>query len=112
MNLSDIGTGLKIASQVTPKLAKLKDAANNIEAVFVKDLLKEMRKGVNKVSLGKSYGGEIYQDMLDEKLAESASKSGSFGIGTILYRQFSKDVMRQEAANVKLGQGAHINIEG
>ena len=29
----------------------------------------------------------IYEDLLDERLAESISRSGGFGIGTVLYER-------------------------
>lgn len=102
MNLSQVGAGIEIAKEAAPKLAKLKGVANNIEAVFLKQLISEMRKGVKKVSLGQSYGGDMFQDMMDQQLADSASKSGNFGIGKIIYQQFSKDVLRQAAGHVKL----------
>ncbi len=112
MNLSDIGIGVQVAQQAAPRLAKLKKVASNIEAVFLKDLLAEMRKSVKKVNLGQSYGGDMFQDMMDQQMADSASKSSSFGIGKVIYQQFSKDFMRQAVANVKLGAIAAQQASG
>lgn len=112
MNLSGIGIDLAAAAGAAPKLAKLRTAANQVEAVFLKDLLTEMQKGVQKVSFGQSYGSDIYQDMMNQTLADAASKSGSFGIGKILYQQFSKDVMQQEAARViAQAKEAQVNVK-
>lgn len=113
MNFEAISQGVKLAARAEPKLAKLKQASSQIEAIFLKDLMTEMRKGVNKVKWGKGFGDEIYQDMLDQQFADSASKSGSFGIGKVLYSQFSKEVIRQEAATINAGAKApSIDIKG
>ena len=66
------------------------------------EFLAEMQKGHTKTMFGKGAGSEIYQDMFNDTLSRSVSKSGSFGIGKVLYKQFAKGVLRQEAAHLKL----------
>jgi len=100
MNLTQIGTAINIGAEAGPQLKKLKGVASNVEAIFLKDLMAQMRKGVNQVNFGQNFGGDIYQDMMDQSFAEAGAKSGSFGIGKILYSQFSKEVMNQAAADV------------
>ena len=96
--LQGIGHAQQLAQAVSPRLDKLKEAARGIEAIFLKDLLSQMRKSVHHVSLGKSYGGEMFDDLLDQAVAESATKKGDFGIAKNLYQQFSREVLREEAA--------------
>lgn len=102
MNLIETAKSMAVASAVAPKLEKLKKAAQDVEAVFLKDLIAEMQKGMKKTTFGDSTGSEIYQDMFNDTLAQAASKAGNFGIGKVLYRQFAKDVVRQEAARLKM----------
>lgn len=82
-------------STVDSKLADLKKATQGVEALFVKDLLAAMRRGVPKGGLGESMaGGEVYRDMLDQALADSIGRSNSLGIGKILYEQLSQQIIR------------------
>lgn len=93
-----IGTSLKSADE----LAKLKKATQGLEAIFAKQLLSEMRKSVQKVSLGQSMGKEIFEDMMDQTIAENASKGGALGLGKQMYDTFSKRVFQSELAHLKL----------
>lgn len=96
MNLiSAIGQGLKLGKEAQPELSKLKKATDAFETVFVKQLLTEMRKGIKKVSFGDQSGSEVYEDMMDQAVAESVSKGGSLGIGKMLYKEFEPQVLDQ-----------------
>ena len=77
------------------QLAKLHDAAQQMEALFVDMLFKEMRKGAPATSLtGKTSNAEqTFGEMLDTKRAEELSKSGSLGIGAILEQQLRASVL-------------------
>jgi Rod binding domain-containing protein len=97
MDLKQIGVALQVADKAGPELKKLKTVAQNIEGIFLKDLIAQMRKSVKQVKIGQSSGGEIYQDMMDQAFADAGSKSGNFGIGKILYTKFSKEVMAEAA---------------
>jgi flagellar protein FlgJ len=76
----------------TKRLADLKKACEQFEAVFAKKLLGEMRKGVQETPLGDSAGSEIYKDMMDQALADSMASQGSLGIAKMLYKQFENQV--------------------
>jgi peptidoglycan hydrolase FlgJ len=80
-------------------LRKLHAAAQQMEALFVDLLFKEMRKSAPHASLtGKTSNAEAtFSDMLDEKRAEELSKSGSLGIGAILERQLRASVVAEPA---------------
>jgi peptidoglycan hydrolase FlgJ len=77
------------------QLAKLHDAAQQMEALFVDMLFKEMRKGAPPVSLtGKvSNAEQTFGEMLDTKRAEELAKSGSLGIGAVLEQQLRSSIV-------------------
>ena len=83
------------------QLAKLHEAAQQMESLFVDMLFKEMRKGAPATSLtGKTSNAEqTFGEMLDTKRAEELSKSGSLGIGAILEQQLRASVVG--SANVE-----------
>ena len=70
------------------KKAKLREAARGFEAVFLRQLITEMRKTLDGEGLfGSGAAGEIYSDLLGNAMAESAAKRGPLGIGDDLYRR-------------------------
>ncbi len=72
------------------ELGKLKNACSEFESIFMHQMLKEMRKTVNKT--GMVHGGqaeEIFSDMLDQERA----KSMNIGLGDILFMQLSRSII-------------------
>ncbi|KJS19419.1 MAG: hypothetical protein VR72_18715 [Clostridiaceae bacterium BRH_c20a] len=70
--------------------AKLMDASQQLESVFIHQMISQMRATIPEGGLlGKSQGEEIFQDMLDEKYAENISKAGGMGLAKILYDQLA-----------------------
>ena len=72
------------------ELGKLKNACSEFESIFMHQMLKEMRKTVNKT--GMIHGGqaeEIFADMLDQERA----KTMSIGLGDILFMQLSRSIV-------------------
>ncbi len=70
------------------KKAKLREAARGFEAVFLRQLITEMRKTLDGEGLfGSGAAGEIYSDLLGNAMAESAARRGPLGIGDDLYRR-------------------------
>ena len=67
---------------------KLREAANEFEAIFVQQLLKTMRKTSLETNLiPKSEGEKVFQSMLDEHYSKVMAKSGSLGLGEMIYKQ-------------------------
>jgi Rod binding domain-containing protein len=106
INPNQVGAALKLAQKAEPKLAELKKATQSFESVFLKKLFSTMREGVKHVKLGDSEGEDMYNDMFDQTLAESASKSGSYGIGSMLYKSFAPKVVAMEALKLRAEQAA------
>lgn len=68
--------------------ARLKKATQDFEGVFIGQMLKQMRKsmaGANPL-FGNSSEAKLYQEMQDDATAENMSKTGSFGLGHLLYK--------------------------
>ncbi|MFK7861410.1 MAG: flagellar assembly peptidoglycan hydrolase FlgJ [Granulosicoccus sp.] len=64
---------------------KAREAANKFEALLIHNMLKNMRK--TTMSDDKSNDRAIYDDMLDEKLAETMIKAGGIGIADQILSQ-------------------------
>lgn len=65
---------------------KTEEAAKGFDAVFFRMLIKEMRKTVQKTDLmgENSSAMKMYEDMLDEKLAESMAEKHGIGVGDMV----------------------------
>jgi len=67
---------------------KLKQACQDFEGLFLREMLKSMRETVPESGLlGKGFADETYQDMLDQELVKRMSHSSRIGLAQILYRQ-------------------------
>ena len=66
----------------------IRDVAKQFESVFLHQVFKSMRSTVPKDGmLNSGFGGEVFTDMLDQKYAEVASQSSSFGLADTIARQ-------------------------
>ena len=81
----------------TPQKKKLKEACQEFEAIFVTQMLKEMRPKGEDPILGSSHARDMYQEMMDEERARELTKTGSpLGIGETLYRQLLERMEAEE----------------
>jgi peptidoglycan hydrolase FlgJ len=71
---------------------ELRSAAQDFEALFVRQLLATMRRSVPEGNSDmKGTGSEIYESMLDAEFANHIAKSGrGLGLADMLMRQFEK----------------------
>lgn len=68
--------------------AKIKQSAKNFEALFINEMVNEMRKTVHRSGLvPESQGEQIYQSMLDSQYAQKMADSEQIGLSKILYEQ-------------------------
>jgi peptidoglycan hydrolase FlgJ len=91
---SDFGTVLKSATESkTDKEQQLKKTCTAFEAIFVEQMLKSMRKNVQKSEfLHGGFAENVFEDMLYGEYAQKMSESGSFGFGKMLYESLSRYV--------------------
>ena len=73
--------------------AKLREAANEFEAIFIQQMLKTMRKtSLESDFIKKSEGEKIFRSMLDEQYAILSAKSGRLGLGEMIFQQLKSNL--------------------
>jgi flagellar protein FlgJ len=75
------------AAMASAKPDKTAEAAQNFEAILLRQFLSESMKGL----LQDGPGGQVYGYLLTDTLADSMSKAGGLGLSSILQSQFSKN---------------------
>jgi len=76
---------------VDKEQAKLRDACQQFEAVFLAQLFQKMRDTVPEDPLlGDSRAKDIYYGMMDWELAQQIAREQSMGIAEMLFRQLSR----------------------
>jgi Rod binding domain-containing protein len=87
------GTGARVAdSSRIDKKSKLYEQCQEFESIFLKMMLSEMQKTVDKSDslISGGWAEEIYQDQLDDEYSKSMAKTANFGLADQLYRQLAK----------------------
>ncbi len=77
---------------------ELMEVAKKFEAILVHQMLKAMRKTVNKSDLLNSFSLEQYESMMDEEIANEMVKHKGIGLADSLFYQLSR---LEEASNQK-----------
>ena len=78
---------------IAAKKAKLRKAAGDFEAIFVRQILKSMRSTLtNGGMFGSGSVGEIYSDMMDNAISEKIAERGDMGLADIIYKQMVKSI--------------------
>ena len=73
--------------------ARLREASNEFEAIFIHQMLKTMRKtSLESDLIKKSEGEKIFRSMLDEQYAKLSANSGSLGLGQMIYQQLKSNL--------------------
>jgi Rod binding domain-containing protein len=80
------------------QLHRLDKATRDVEAVFMKLLIGEMRKTGMQGMLGHGMEAQMYSDFLDGAVAGEIAGKGGVGIGKLLYDRMSNALLRQMAA--------------
>ncbi|MDC7226906.1 MAG: rod-binding protein [Spirochaetales bacterium] len=69
---------------------KLKEACQDFEALFIKQMLDTMRQTVSKSGmLDGGMAEDVFEDMLYDEYAQSMAKTGNFGIAKMMYSEMS-----------------------
>lgn len=75
---------------LSPERAKLREAAQGFEAIFVRQMLAAARTTTFGNDMFKEQGNETFTQMRDERFADIAAKSGAFGLAKQLEVQLAK----------------------
>jgi len=76
------------SANAAPLDAKKWKAAQDFEAMFIHQMLKSMRNTVPKDE-EMSSARRIFTEMLDEQIANSAGRTGHFGLAQIIYKELA-----------------------
>ena len=84
---------IKAEVAADPYRKKLFDASVEFESIFVKMMLSQMKKSVEKSGLiDGGHAEEIFEDMLYDEYAKNISKTESLGIAEEIYKSLSKSL--------------------
>jgi flagellar protein FlgJ len=84
---------IKYEISVDPYRKKLFDASVEFESMFVKIMLSQMRKTVEKGELlHGGYAEEIFEDMLYDEYAKEISKNAALGLAEQIYQTLSQSL--------------------
>lgn len=71
---------------------KLKKVATDMEAEFLKIMMKQMKSTLSSEDTeNKAPGKDIMTDFMIERFAEDASKNEALGIAKLIYEQYTKE---------------------
>ena len=85
------------AAQAPSQREQLKDAAQQFEAIFVRQMLAAARK--NNFDKGGMFDSEAmttFRQMQDEQFADAAAKSGAFGLASMLEAQLARTLPKDQ----------------
>jgi len=69
---------------------KIEKAAQQFEALFVLELLKNMRASFASEDKGESFGKDVFMSIADQAFADKIAETGSLGIAEMLMEKFSR----------------------
>lgn len=76
---------------------KLYESCKELESVFLSKVFESMRNTIPEGGLlEKSYAMETFESMLYDEYAKQSSKSGSLGLGDLIYKQLSANLKAAE----------------
>ena len=111
------GFGVRFPNAVSDDARKWK-IAQDFEALFIHQMLKSMRNTVPKDE-EMSSSRRIFTEMLDEQIANTASRTGSFGLAQMVYKELAgkdatnpqKIMAAQSAYNTQYAKASAKQIE-
>jgi len=76
---------------------ELKEAAKKFEAIFVRQMLAAARKtNFDEGGLFKSQALDTFNQMQDEKFADTAADTGAFGLAKIIEAQLARSLPKDQ----------------
>jgi len=91
-----VGTDKPAAAANAPGRDRLKEVAQEFEAVFAELILKQARTSSRALSEEKpGFGRDTYESWQDQERARAIAASGGLGLAEILYRQLQQSAAQQ-----------------
>lgn len=104
---------IKAAASTTPAVAvdpakakqleKLKGAAQQFEAVFLRQMISSMRQASLGDDILGSEASNQFRDMGDARTAEEMAKKGTLGVAEMLLKQFTPQVAASTPTSLSMG---------
>ena len=95
--IAEFGRGLEAAhtrakATYTKEKARVTKATQDFESVFIGMMLKQMRKSMagDNPLFGKGSEAKLYQDMMDDSLAQQMSRTGTFGLAKVMMKSIER----------------------
>ena len=108
IDLSNLPLDRVAASTQISEKDKIGEVSRAFEAVLLRQILQESQKPIFKSKLiGNSTTDGIYRDLVTTQLADSISKSGSFGLARSLSTQLQHQSKAAKPAASALPRAAH-----
>ncbi|GEM_PF-1066533 len=77
----------KIGAGKTQSKMELKKACEAMESIFIEQMLKQMRKNVQKTKLlDGGFAEEVFSDMLYTEYSQKMAESNALGLGQMIYK--------------------------
>ncbi|MDX8406555.1 MAG: rod-binding protein [Mariprofundus sp.] len=89
-------------------------ASKQFEAIFLQQMMSEMRSTVSKSEfMPHGYAEDVHASMMDEAMAQASTKHSSLGIANAIYRQLEAGNHAHEIPNPadKLNIGSDLTLE-
>lgn len=77
-----------VKAKTIDRTSELYEKAQELENYFVKQMLSEMRKSINK-SKDSDFATKMYEDMLWDEYSEAMTKNAGFGLADQIYSQLA-----------------------
>ena len=97
------GEGVRNLKGAPDRDEQLKKACKEFEAVFTNELLKSMRRTIEKCDLFHGgQGEEIYESLLDQELSKKMAGLGPGSLANVLYQQFKRETTDASTEDLSL----------
>lgn len=88
MELNKVSVGTHAAQRPTQRdERKLKEVAQEFEAILVASLLKDVQPSGHAGVFGSGVSRDLYQQLFIDEMAKTIARSGGIGLGKMLERQ-------------------------
>lgn len=91
---------ISAAAKAAPEMARLREAARQTEALFLKDLLKSMRQSMGLSGAG-AFGGKQFEEIVDQAFADHLSKATDLGIRRMMTESLGRRILAQAAEEAR-----------
>lgn len=105
------GVGADVPPPAAGEAARLRWAAEQLESLFIHQLLKSMRSTVMKTGMFDGPGVKMFEEMLDEERAQDMARAGGLGLAQLIYEQMSQHTPVADASRTTRPVGENKSQE-